>query len=124
MIAGVAVLITVLLMRLRTKENSGWICACNAVIDTLAAWQILYLLTVKWLSGRKLLRLQMRSGVQVAGTVTALSKETERYAGWDCLQMQIGQHRCFEICHAGVSVQEGQTIKAKLVDGILKEVEF
>ena len=118
----IAAAVNIALTLLRTPENHTAFLIINIVLDLIVGWFCVYLLDSHVLPNRRLLRLYGERGTKLSGTVDSVSENTERYSGFDCLVITIGDQKVFVINNGNLKLEPGQDVTVDAVHGIVKEV--
>lgn len=119
-----ALFANVLITLLHTPDNHTLLIMINVLVDTVVGWISLWMIDTSIIPQKRLLSLLKRPGTEVSGTVKTLSRDTERYLHFDCLAVTISDHKVFLVDNESIHLEVGQTIKAKVVDGIITEVSL
>lgn len=111
------------LMLIRTKEISTLIFYSNVLIDLVAGWGIAFHILTEQMETRKILKLYKEHATEISGQVTSVSNHTERYHGFDCYVVWIGDRRVFQLKNGAIQLKVGSTVRAVVGHNIVREVE-
>ena len=117
-----AVVVNVVMVFLRTKENHTVLMLLNMVLDIAAGWFCVWQLDSFILPYKKLLKLYRKNGTTISGTVEEISTQTQRYYGFDCIAVTVDGHKLFVVDNGTISLEPMQPVTLEVVHGIVKEV--
>lgn len=114
--------VNLLLVCLRNDSNHDLLLWINIISDVLVAWFIVYysscILSIK----KRKIELFNREQESHEGMVLSVSPVTERYRGFDCYRVKIGEHSYFLLDDCLAMLPVGKDIAFHTVDVLIVEV--
>lgn len=117
-----AVVISLLLLLLRTDENHELFLVLSIAVTTLGGWGITALLGIVIKPMKNLFELSCRPTESVRVKIEAISRETKRVERFDCYEVRTEGNIFFLVADGGIKLREGDTAELLVASNIITEV--